>query len=137
MEDTLKAIVDYLLPHWPFGAWLVISMLIGQVMKSAVFTKDGFKTRKPKWLFWWGRKTLTLHPIVAGLLIGLVWRNPEPSITSLPATMGYFSLAGALSVWAYEFAKGLAKKQGIDLRLPGVDDTTIPPSMPPSAPPGK
>jgi hypothetical protein len=52
--------------------------------------------------------------------------------------MGYFALAGAVSVWAYELLKGLAKREGIDLKLPGVDDSTIPPSAPPpSAPPGK
>ena len=133
--DTAKAILEAVIPHWPFVAWLVISMLIGQVMKTAVFTKDGFKTRKPKWLFWWGRKTLVLQPIISGLLIGLVWRNPEPAVNTLPGSIGYFALAGALSVWAYELLKGLAKKEGIDLKLPGVDDSTIPPSAPPSAPP--
>lgn len=131
MGDTIKLISDNLLPHWPFAAWLVVSMLLGQVMKTSVFPKDAYKTRKPLWFFWWGRKTLTLHPILAGAALGFIWRNPEPLVTNLPAGIAYFSLAGALSVWAYEFVKGLAKKRGIDLRLPGVDDSTIPPPTPP------
>lgn len=129
--DTVKSILEAVIQHWPFVAWLMVSMLIGQVMKTAVFTKESFKTKKPKWLFWWGRKTLVVHPIVAGLLIGLAWRNPEPSVDTLPECMGYFAMAGALSVWAYELLKGLAKKEGFDLKLPGVDDSTIPPSAPP------
>jgi hypothetical protein len=132
VEETLKLISDNLLPHWAFAAWLVVSMLIGQVMKTAVFPKDGYKTRKPLWLFWWGRKTLTLHPMIAGVLVGAIWRNPDPLVTNLPAGMAYFALAGALSVWAYELLKGIAKQRGIDLRLPGVDDSTSPPPAPPT-----
>lgn len=40
--------------------------------------------------------------------------------------MGYFAMAGAFSVWAYELLKGLAHKEGIDIDLPGVDDSTPP-----------
>lgn len=126
MQDVVNFVTESLLPHWPFLTALVIFMIIGQVVKSAVFTKDAHKTRSPKWLFWWGRKTLPLHPIAGGLVVGLVWRNPEPGIASLAASMGYFAMAGALSVWAYEFLKGLAKKEGIDISLPGVDDTLPP-----------
>lgn len=131
MEITSE-VINALVLHWPFVAWLVVSMLIGQVMKTAVFPKDGVKTKKPKWLFYWGRKTLVLHPILAGLVVGLVWVNPEPGVETFPESLGYFALAGALSVWAYELLKGLAKKEGIELKLPGVDDSTIPPSNPPA-----
>lgn len=132
MEDIAKFVTDSLLPHWPFLTALVIFMMGGQVVKMVVFPKNGHLTRKPVWLFWWGRKTLPLHPIVLGLLLGVVWRNPEPEVTSLAASMGYFAMAGALSVWAYEFLKGLAKKQGINLELPGVDDSLPPPPRTPS-----
>jgi hypothetical protein len=131
LEDIVKFVTDSLLPHWPFLTTLVIFMMIGQVVKTVVFPRSGHLTRTPLWLFWWGRKTLPLHPILCGALLGVLWRSPEPGITSLPASIGYFAMAGALSVWAYEFLKGLAKKQGIDLSLPGVDETIPPP------PPGK
>lgn len=121
MEITAE-LVDSALVHWPFITALVIFMLVGQVVKTSVFTKTAYTTKKPSWLFWWGRKTLTLHPIVGGVLTGLLWRNPEPRVDSLVESMGYFALSGALSVWAYELIKGLAKKRGIDLELPGVDE---------------
>lgn len=121
MEVTSE-LVQAVLVHWPFIAALVIFMLIGQVVKTSVFTKDAYVTRKPAWLFWWGRKTLTLHPIVGGVLTGLFWRHPEPGVGTLVECIGYFALSGALSVWTYEVLKGLAKKQGIDLDLPGVDE---------------
>lgn len=122
MEITSE-VFNALIVHWPFVAALVIFMLVGQVVKTNIFTKTAHQTKKPAWLFWWGRKTLTLHPILGGMLLGLVWRNPEPGIDTLVECMGYFALSGALSVWAYEFLKGLAKKQGIDLDLPGVPDS--------------
>jgi hypothetical protein len=134
VETVIDSIVKYVIPHWPFISALAIFMIIGQVVKNVIFTKDAYKTKKPLWFFWWGRKTLPLHPIAVGLAVGAIWRVPEAGITSLPASMGYFALAGALSVWAYEFLKGLAKKEGIDINLPGVDDSISPPSQPPKDP---
>jgi hypothetical protein len=98
-------------------------------MTKNVFTKTAHLNRKPVWLWWWGRKTLALHPIAAGVVLGFIWREPEPGITNLAACMGYFAMAGAMSTSAYEVLKGLAKKQGYDLNLPGVD-----PSIPPAKP---
>jgi hypothetical protein len=129
MDEIVTFINTNLLPHWPFVCAMLIFMIIGQVVKTSVFPKDGWKTHKPVWLFWWGRKTLPLHPIVAGMLMGLVWHSPEAGVTTTAACVGYFAMAGAISVWAYEFLKGLAKKEGIDLNLPGVDDS-VPPSPP-------
>lgn len=127
--DGVGTFIDQnLLPHWPFVCAMVVFMLVGQVVKTSVFPVDGWKSRKPVWLFWWGRKTLPLHPIAAGMLLGLVWRNPETGVDTLPECMGYFSMAGAFSVWAYEFLKQMAKKEGVNIALPGVDDSNPPPT---------
>jgi hypothetical protein len=129
MEEITTFVNTQLLPHWPFFAVMVIFMVIMQVVKSNVFTKKAHETHKPVWLWWWGRKTLALHPLALGALLGLVWRNPEPGIETLPACMAYFSLSGALSIAAYEVIKGLLAKKGININIPGVDET-IPPTEP-------
>ena len=127
--DVGEIINNQILPHWPFAAWVVISMVIGQVMSKNVFTKTAHYTQKPVWFWWWGRKTLPLHPIAAGLVMGLIWRNPENGVDTLVESCAYFALAGALSVWGYETLKGFAKEKGIDIDLPGVDES-VPPSPP-------
>jgi hypothetical protein len=71
--------------------------------------------------------------MVLGTLLGIVWRKPEAGVDTLPECMAYFATAGGLSVWGYEFLRGLAKKEGIDLNLPGVDEST-PPSDPKAQP---
>ena len=133
MDGIAEFVNTNLLPHWPFVAAMVIFMIIGEVTTKNIFTRNAHKTNKPVWFFWWGRKTLALHPIVAGMVLGSVWRNPEAGVDTLVESMAYFAMAGGFSVWAYEFLKGMAKKEGIDIDLPGVDES-IPPA-PPAAPP--
>ena len=128
MDGIAEFINTNLLPHWPFVAAMVVFMIIGRVATKSVFTKDAHKKRLPVWFWWWGRKTLPLHPIVAGMFLGLLWGNPEAGVDTTAECMGYFALAGGISVWAYEFLKGIAKKEGIDLSLPGVDDDSVPPA---------
>lgn len=129
----MEYIDDYLLPHWPFVMTAVIFMLVGQVMKTAVWTKErAHKKGKVQWLFWWAYKTLPLHPVLSGCVVGLAWHNPESSDPAWPiiASCFYFMGAGTLSVWLYQILKGLAKKRGVDLgELPGQ-------SQPPSKPAG-
>ena len=36
--------------------------------------------------------------------------------------MSYFAMAGGLSTWAYEFLRGLAKKKGVNLDIPGYSE---------------
>ena len=126
-------------PHWPFLTAAVVFMVIGQVMKSAVFTRArayaqfvdqlpkqvsylpgrAREKRKYRKLWWWGYKTLPLHPVVTGALLGLVIPEPEPGIIG-PAASLYFAGAGALSVFLYQVIKSLAKRRDIELpMLPG------------------
>jgi hypothetical protein len=107
--------------HWPFFAFAVVAMLFNQVIKSSVFTKKrAHEKGRVQWLFWWGWKTLPLHPVTVGFITGSIWRNPEGTEWPLIASMFYFALAGTLSVWLYQIIKGIAKKKGYDLgQLPG------------------
>lgn len=109
--------------NWPFVAWLLLAMLVGQVMKNSVWTKER-ATQKGRWqpLFWWMYRTLPLHPVLSGACVGVLWPNPVDSVDSKIASAIYFALAGACSVFAYEVIKSFAKKQGIDLQLPGGND---------------
>jgi hypothetical protein len=128
MDEIATFLNTNVLPHWPFFAALVLFMISGQVVTTNIFTKTAHRERKPVWFWWWGRKTLALHPMVLGILLGIVWRKPEVGVDTLPECMAYFATAGGLSVWGYEFLRGLAKKQGIDLNLLGVDENlSIPP----------
>jgi len=125
METAENILNTLILPHWPFFAWLVTAMMIGQVMKTAVWTKErALQKGKAQWVFWWGYKTLAIHPVVSGALVGLAWREPEEGMTKLPASMAYFALAGACSVFAYEMLRGFAKSKGVDLTMPG--ESTMP-----------
>ena len=133
MDDIMDFVNTHVLPHWAFIAWLFVAMLIGQVAKNTLWTKTNAIKKKPHWFWWWMRKTMVLHPVAAGALVGLIWQNPEPGVNTLAASMGYFALAGGLSTWAYELLRGLAKKKGIDIPLPGITKSSAPP--PPATPP--
>ena len=119
MDKAIDILNMQVLPHWPFIAWFVIAMLVGQVMVKSIFTKKHAETLKPKWLWHWARKTLPLHPVFTGVVIGLLWRNPEAGVSGALPAATYFAVSGALSVWLYETIKRRAEKHGVDLTLPG------------------
>lgn len=124
MDELLKY-VPQVLPFWPLLAVTLILAIVGKVLARSVFTKDAC-AGKPGSFYCWGYRTLSLQPIVVGALLGLVWRQPVPGVETLAESIGCFALCGAVSVWAYQVLKGLAKKQGIDISLPGTD-STLPP----------
>lgn len=120
IPDSVTALAE---KNWPFVAWLILAMVVGQVMKNSVWTKER-ALRKDKWqpLFWWMYRTLPLHPMVSGAVVGMLWPNPSEHVDSKIASAIYFAVAGACSVFSYEVIKSFAKKQGIDLQLPGGND---------------
>lgn len=127
--DNLEQIVNSVLPHWPGIAWMVIAAAIGQVMTKSVFTKTKAHTKsKYQWFWWWMRKTLPLHPVGAGFVLGLMWRNPEGANPAWGAVASaiYFGAFGGGSTWVYETAKGLLEKKGIDIDGPD----SVPPPHP-------
>lgn len=135
MEDLMDFAGRHIIPHWPFYCWLLIAMLIGQIAKRTLWTREHARDKKPHWFWWWMRKTMALHPVLAGCTLGVVWRSPEPGADTMIASMGYFAMAGALSTWTYEFLNGLAKKRGVDLALPGYSEPPDPDETPRSGPP--
>lgn len=119
---------QWVAPNWPFFAAMIIFASIGQVTKGIVTKKLATKKRWA-WLF---RKTMPLHPIIAGLAVG--YSNV------LPASMGadtagakalYFGLAGVASSYFYAVAKHFLSKKGIELKSPDELDSDTP-----SEPPG-
>lgn len=118
MEETLINAWNFAWPHWPGLAWSIMAMVVGQVAKNAIFTKkQAAVERKSQPFWWWMRKTLPLHPVVVGALVGMLWQDPVvgqdwPFVGSVI----YFAFFGAISTWLYEVIKGLAKKHDIELR---------------------
>jgi hypothetical protein len=128
MSELISNVSKMLSDHWPFFAVMFTFMLVGQVNKTVVFTKHRAEKSHGKVIghfWWWGRKTLSLHLAILGGLTGLLWQNPVDGVEGIISSIGYFAFAGAMSVWGYQILKGLAKKKGIDLTLPGTE--SVPP----------
>ncbi len=125
MDKAIEIVNTHILPHWPFLAWAVIAMVVGQVMVKNIFTKKHAETLKPKWLWYWARKTLPLHPVLTGIVIGFFWRNPEAGVQGALPAAAYFGVSGALSLWLFEFIRRAAAKRGMQITLPG---QTAPPA---------
>ena len=67
---------------------------------------------------WWMRKTLPLHPVVYGVILGIIPGMPaSPGVESIAAKCLYFAGAGILSTWIFSLAKQLLKKRGIELNF--------------------
>jgi len=129
--ETINEILAAFLSHWPFIAVMSVFGMVGVVMNRRVFTQEQAKKRRPmQWFWWWMRKTLPLHPVLAGLVVGAFWRSPEPGVDGAVAAMTYFAFSGVTSVFAYEVFKGMAKRRGYDLSLPGESN---PPAEPPQS----
>jgi hypothetical protein len=132
--ELLSQMWEAIAPHWPFAAATLILAFVGQVVKGTVWTEANFlkwRMEKPNpvlWrFFWWGRKTMPLHPVAVGALLGLVPNIPAGTgIEGRPATMLYFAFAGVMSTWAFALVKAWAKKHDIDLKLPGQPSTPPP-----------
>lgn len=109
-----------LLAHWPFLTAALIFAAAGQVAKGAVFTREAIRARMPGWqghALWWGRKTLALHPVAVGALVGLIPGIPtSPGVPgTLAASCLYFAGAGIFSTFGFSVLKGLLKQRGIEL----------------------
>tara|TARA_R100000656_G_scaffold104176_1_gene76159 strand:+ start:189006 stop:189467 length:462 start_codon:yes stop_codon:yes gene_type:complete len=131
MEDILAILeqaVGFLLPHLPFIGTVLVFTIIGQFTSRRLFTRErAYKKQKSawykfwenQWFWWWMRESLPLHPIMSGALLGLVWQDPEGHGWAPLASMSYFALAGVLSLFSWAVIRGVLKKRGIDLVLPG------------------
>ena len=135
--DLIAQLGEAVGDHWPFVAAMLIFATVGQVLKGTVWTERNFlkwRVDKPNailWrVFWWGRKTMPLHPVAVGALCGrfVPGLPASPGVEGATALMLYFAFAGIGSTWAFAFVKAAAKKRGIDLKLPGNGNSAPPPS---------
>lgn len=123
MDDIMDFANAHVIPHWPFFTWFIVAALFGEIFKRTLWTKENAIKKQPHWFWWWARKSMAAHPVLVGVLIGIFWRDPEEGVDKLVESMGYFALAGALSVWGFEFLKGLFKKKAdVDIDLPGFSE---------------
>lgn len=128
--------------HWPLMVITLVLAFIGQIAKGAVFTKERIEHYwimahtgdKPKSalvlnkFYWWGRKTLPMHPVLAGAALAFVPGIPVgPGIEGTATRVVYFMGGGILSTWAFDLLKGFAKQHGLSLRLPGESSSPPPP----------
>jgi hypothetical protein len=88
----------WVVPHWPFVAAALIFGYAGVAAKK-VFTPE--LAEKASWA-WWFRATMPLHPVLAGIAIGLL--DVMPTSLGASGRAGgalYFGAAGATSSWIY------------------------------------
>ena len=116
--------------RWPFWSTVLVLTIIGQFTSTKLFTRArAYAKTKPAWkqhFWWWSRETLMLHPIAAGFVLGLFWADPESQGWPKIASQMYFAAAGGVSLVAWTVLKGVLKKRGINVELPGA-------SKPPSS----
>lgn len=123
--------LDVVVDHWTFLTVMLVLAMMGQMMKGLVFTKSNivkYKKSTP-WLgeaLWWLRKTLPMHPVIAGAFLGMLFDLPlsrqlmEAGNPETATRMLYFAGAGLASTWAFALVKAVAKKQDIELDMPEV-----------------
>lgn len=134
--QEIKDIYDFIAPHWPGVAWSLIGMLLVQVGKNSIFSKSAAHSdRKGSVICWWGRKTLPLHPVLLGVVLGIFWQNPQGADPPWPwiGSLVYFAAFGVGSSFAFEAIRGLLKSRAdIDIgALPGQDDNSCTEDEPP------
>lgn len=125
----MQLLEQYIIPHWPFIVMCLAAALVVQVFKGAVWTAKRAEGKGAKaGFFWWMRKTLPLHPVVACALIGLIPGLPlsQGMEYTVATAVLYYGAAGLMSTWAFNVVKGLAKKKGLDLQIPGETPTPTP-----------
>lgn len=116
--------MESVIQHWPFVAFALVAAVVVQVAKATVWTEARAKGKRAvAHLFWWGRKTLPLHPVVLGAAFGLI--PGLPASDGVPDTLAahalYFAAAGLVSTWVFDALKGLAKQRGVELGPPPDD----------------
>lgn len=109
MFEQILAIVT---ANWSFIAVAFILGLVGEVIKSIVIGDNKEKAKETKWKNWFIR-TMPLHPVVAGALLGLFLSAVVPEVIAtggIISSVLYFSAAGGLSTWFYMTLKSIAPK---------------------------
>lgn len=113
----------FTLDRWPFWSAVLVFTFIGYFTAKRLFTKErAYAQTSLQWFWYWGRESLILHPIAAGVLLGFFWPDPEGRKWPQAASCMYFAAAGAVSLVAWVVIKGIAKQKGYSITLPGDSD---------------
>jgi hypothetical protein len=102
-------VIAILTGHWPFLAVAIILAFIGEVIKGLILGKDKSEMRDNAFTRFYA-KTMPLHPIVTGALLGLVLSTTIPDVVltgGVVSSILYFALSGALSSSIYNLLKSL------------------------------
>jgi hypothetical protein len=132
--EAFDVFIDSLftLDRWPFWSAVLVFTLLGQFFGVRLFTRErAYQKRESKYAeaFWyWGRETLLLQPILGGVALGSIWRDPEGAHWPLIGSQMYFSAAGAVALFAWTVLKAVAKRKGVELILPGSSSNPPPPN---------
>ena len=101
--------------HAPFIAAALLLATFGQFFKGTVFTKhnvSGAKSSLVRRLLIWGRKSMPIHPVIIGVMIGHIPNMPlsEGMEHSMIISIMYYGSAGVVSTWVYDVIKNALKR---------------------------
>lgn len=117
-----ESVTGFLVEHAAFFAIAALLTYVCRFMATRVFTKErAYATTfraNVRALFWYGRETLPLHPILAGAVLGVFWRQPETRYLPMLQSVTYFAAAGLAGMIIWLVLKAVAKKRGLVIEDP-------------------
>lgn len=111
-----ESMIDqYVLPYWSWLASVAIFALVGQVLKRKILVPQLARRSR---LGLWAQRTLPLHPVLAGVVLGLVPEVPVADFVHgrFGASL-YFGSAGVASTFVYDVVRTWAKARGHRVRV--------------------
>jgi hypothetical protein len=117
MDTFFDALEKYIIPHWPWITFSAIAAMLGQWFKTNIFTKERalvYSTSRRRFhyvTFYWGRRSMPLHPMFLGFFLGYFWlpEGLEPLASNF-----YFAVAGMCSLWFFEAITRVLKAKGVE-----------------------
>lgn len=126
MQDTLNLIQEYVLPHWPFVFMSFGLGMVGQFMKTKVWTWNRARRHGGFWRVM--HDTMGLHAPLAGFVAGLIGFPVSPGVEGALAGGLYHFVAGAMAAWTVAAWKHFMQSRGIVLE-PLSSQPPIPPDI--------
>lgn len=113
MDNLAPWLVENIFPHWPFFAVALILGALGVSTKRMVTKELALRSK----VAWWFRATLPIHPVLAGIVIGL--SNVLPASLGIDGSGGkaaYFGVSGVFSSWIWNAVQHYLEKRGLKPR---------------------
>lgn len=105
----MELINEYVIPYWPFIAFVFVTGVIAQVLKANVLTVD--LARKYKVVFWL-RRLFPIILIVIGAVVGLLWKGePSPGVETMGKKALYFMGSSCVAITMFSSFKNWIKKK--------------------------